>query len=252
MYLMYVDESGDGGNYISGGNSPHFILSGVIIEHKDWTSVLNRLKDFRKYLKKTYGLSTRDELHASELIRISKNESYKRIRKSDRIKILRLFAENFWRMAPNVRIINICLNKVEVDVSGYKNYSELAWNRLIQRYDRFLRSKKELGIIISDDTDEPMVRQLLRKMRIFNPVGSHFGSGTYQATIENIIEDPFMRDSKHSYIVQAADIVAHLLYRKEHPKGSLKKFGLQFFFDKLEPLLLKEASAKDNLGIVRK
>ncbi len=79
----------------------------------------------------------------------------------------------------------------------------------------------------------------------------HFG-GSYQATVENIIEDSFMRDSKHSYIVQVADMITHLLYRKEYPKGSLKKFGLQYYFDKLEPILLKEASRSDSFGIVRK
>jgi hypothetical protein len=40
--------------------------------------------------------------------------------------------------------------------------------------------------------------------------------------------------------------------KKEYPKGSLKKFGLQHYFKMLEPLLLKEASRTDEFGIVRK
>jgi len=48
------------------------------------------------------------------------------------------------------------------------------------------------------------------------------------------------------------DVIAHVLYRKEYPKGSLKKFGLEHFFDILEPVLLKEAAKGDDFGIVRK
>jgi hypothetical protein len=38
----------------------------------------------------------------------------------------------------------------------------------------------------------------------------------------------------------------------EYPKGSLKKFGLEHQFKKLEPILLKQASKNDEFGIVRK
>lgn len=47
-------------------------------------------------------------------------------------------------------------------------------------------------------------------------------------------------------------MIAHTLYRMEYPKGSLKKFGIEHQFKKLEPILLKQASKNDNYGIVRK
>ncbi len=164
---------------------------------------------------------------------------------------MQLVASNLPTIAPSVKIINICLDKKEVELGGYKNYNELAWNRLIQRYDRYLKVEGDLGIVVPDDTDETMIRNLMRKMRVYNPVTSHYG-GTYQAVTDSIIEDPFMRDSKHSYLVQIADVVSHLLFRKEYPKGSLKKYGLHLYFDSLEPILLKEASREDSLGVVRK
>ncbi|AHJ95662.1 hypothetical protein Hsw_0067 [Hymenobacter swuensis DY53] len=42
------------------------------------------------------------------------------------------------------------------------------------------------------------------------------------------------------------------MYRKEYPKGSLKKFGFQYIFDSLDSLLLKEAASSDPQGIVRR
>ena len=251
MYLMYVDESGDGGVYQDGKNSKHFILSGIVINYRDWKDIFTKLKQFRLAIREKFGLSIREEIHAGELIRISKTEAYRSIRKSDRIKILRLVADNLPTIAPSVKIINICIDKTKVELGSFNNYNDYAWSRLIQRYDRFLKSKNDLGIVIADDTDETMVRNLMRKMRVYNPVTSHYG-GTYQAITDSIIEDPFMRDSKHSYLVQMADVVSHLLYRKEYPKGSLKKFGLHLYFDSLEPILLKEASRSDILGVVRK
>ncbi len=88
-------------------------------------------------------------------------------------------------------------------------------------------------------------------MRVYNPVPSHFG-GIYQAPTDNILEDPFARNSQHSYFIQAVDCIAHTLYRREFPKGSLKKFGVDKLFDYVEPLLLKEANKSDKDGIVRK
>lgn len=104
---------------------------------------------------------------------------------------------------------------------------------------------------MSDDTDSIKLMRLLRKMRIYNPTPSHF-SGSYNAPADNIIEDVIARSSHHSYFIQSVDVVAQLLYRKEYPKGSLKKFGLEKKFLKLDPVLLKKASSSDPHGIVRK
>jgi hypothetical protein len=67
----------------------------------------------------------------------------------------------------------------------------------------------------------------------------------------NILEDPFSRSSHHSYFIQTTDVISHLLYRKEYPKGSLKKYNLDKVFELLEPILIKKASKNDPLGIVR-
>lgn len=244
---MYVDESGDSG--VNKFGSPHFILSGLIVSQANWEMYLQRLKDFRKYLKKNYQLNLRTEIHASELIRVNKLKEYKSIRKTDRINILKEYCSQIPSIFDTATIINICITIAEHPKS---DIFELAWSRLLQRYDTYLKKNgKDKGIVVADDTDTNKLMGIQRKMRVYNPVPSHFSNKSYNAPLSNLLEDPFYRGSHHSYFIQTVDVIAHLLYRKEHPKGSLKKFGLEHQFNKLEPILLKDASKNDSLGIVR-
>ncbi len=107
---MYVDESGDPGPYQS-NNSQHYILSGLIIHEEGWRDALSKLKEFRQFIKKTYGLLLKNEMHTVELIRIKKITEYRKIKKADRIKILELFLQNIPIIFSTSRIINICLDK---------------------------------------------------------------------------------------------------------------------------------------------
>lgn len=246
---MYVDESGDPG--VAEGSSKHYILSGLIINSTDWQKCLTRLKSFRKSIKETYKLSVRTEIHASELIRINKIKAYRQVTKPNRINILRDYATQIPIIFDTSKVINICLKKEAHPL--LTEFQTMAWSRIISRFDTFLKKNggNQKGIIISDDSNEVILRNLLRKMRVYNPIKSHF-SGVYNAPSDNIIEDIFYRQSHNSYFIQSVDSIAYLLYRKEYIKGSLKKYGLEYQFQKLEPILLKEASTSDPFGIVRK
>lgn len=244
---MYVDESGDPGSSVY--SSDHYILSGLIVNQEDWEKYLKRLKEFRNLLKKNYNLNLRTEIHASELIRINKELSYKKIHKSNRIKILSDYCDEIPKIFSNAKVINVCLKKSELQLPEKVQHS--AWIRLIQRYDNYLKwIVKDKGIIISDDTNINLIIGIHRKMRTYNPI---FQNGNkFNVTTDNVIEDVFQRASHYSYFIQTVDVISHLLYRKEYPKGSLKKFGLENFFDRLSPVLLLDASKEDPLGIVRK
>ncbi|WP_460740171.1 DUF3800 domain-containing protein [Mucilaginibacter myungsuensis] len=243
---MYVDESGDPG--ISQHSSPHFILTGLIVSQTDWDKYLQRLKAFRKHLKSTYGLNQRTEIHTSELIRIKKIEEYKLIKKYDRINIIKDYCTEIPAIFDTAQCINICIKK---DEHLGQDIFELAWGRLLQRFDTFLKkTANDKGIVVADDTDSLKLMNLQRKMRVYNFVPSRF-TGSYNVPIDSILEDTFSRASHHSYFLQTVDVIAYCLYRREYPKGSQKKYGLEFQFDKIEPILLKKASSTDPLGIVR-
>ena len=245
---MYVDESGDPG--ISPNASKHYILSGLIISQADWDKYLGRLKTFRKSIKTKYGLNMRTEIHAAELIRVKDIEEYKAIRKTDRISIIRDYCSEIPIIFDSAFIINICIKKDEhIDQDIFK----LAWGRLLQRFDTFLKKDvKDKGIVITDDVNNISLLTLQRKMRVYNPVSSQYSSGSYNAPIDNIIEDSFPMKSHNSYFIQTVDVISHMLYRKEYPKGSLKKYGIEIQFQKLDAILLKKASSKDAYGVVRR
>ena len=248
MHILYVDESGDPGLHQFG--SPYFILSGLIVAQDDWNKYLNRLKTFRQSIKNRFGLLIREEIHAAELIRINKLKAYQQIRKVDRIQILKDYCQHIPIIFDNAKIINVCLDK-----SKYKfpeQIQQLAWKRLIQEYDNFLKGDvNDKGIIISDDTDGHKIIRQLRKMRVYNPTSSDSGN-INNIPVSNIIEDLLQRNSNQSYFIQTVDIIAHLLYRREAPKGSLKKYGIERLFESLQPILLQRAFNDDPLGIVRK
>lgn len=166
MYLLYVDESGDSGNFIEGvsKNSRHYILSGLIISQEDWFSSLEKLKKLRGVIKSKFGLSPRVEIHASELIRIDKIEEYRKLRKQDRLEILKLYSSQIPIIFDSAKVINICLDKKEQ--KSKKDIQELAWSRLIQRFDTYLtKTVNDKGVIISDTLNqESLVRNTLRKL----------------------------------------------------------------------------------------
>ena len=248
MYIMYVDESGDPGIHNFG--SKHYILSGLIIYQNDWLENLDKLKIFRKSLKERYGLKMNVEIHASELIRINKIEDYRLIKKDIRISILKEYCLNIPSIFNNGKLINICLDK-----NNFQNTKDIqitAWIRLLQQFEFFLTVQNDIGIIISDNTDGKKINNLVRKMRIYNPILSNLSGHRNNEPTKNIIEDIFLRDSENSYFIQTVDVVSHILFRKEYPKGSLKKYNLQNQFELLEPILLKAASLNDEFGIVRK
>ncbi|MGI4863749.1 MAG: DUF3800 domain-containing protein [Janthinobacterium lividum] len=237
MYFLYVDESGDPGRY-TGSNTPHFILSGLIVPEQDWAAGLARMLAFREAVKSATGLAKKVEFHSSELIRPHKLEAYKHIHKSIRVQLLKGFVSQLPSFFPTGRILNVCFDKQQV-VLAEGNYLELAWRRLLRGFDDFLRAQQQLGMVIADDTNEPALRLLFRAMR------------REKQPITAILEDVVCRQSIHSYYVQAVDAIAFCLYQQEYGKGGTRKFDLHQLFKTLDALLLKEAAPLDPQGIIR-
>lgn len=254
MYLMYVDESGD----IGLNNSPtqYFILSGLIIHELYWKECLNKIIELRKKFKHKFGLHLRDEIHASAMI--NHPGSLVRIKRNDRLTILREFAEKLASL-PEFNIINIVVRKQ--NKSSEYDVFENAWKTLIQRFENTISYKnfpspslveKESGIIFPDHTHSKKLKELLRKMRHYNPVPhqkNYASTGFRNMAINTIVEDPNFRDSADSYFIQAADIIAFLLYQKYAPNSYIKKKSGQNYFRKLEPILCRHVSNSKN-GIV--
>lgn len=250
-----MDESGDPGFNVADVDearraSLHYILSGIIIPVTEWRTYLNSIVEMKRNLKKEYSIPIRLELKGSELINPRKNLFLKKMNRLERTKVYFSIFQEITSQFNKARIINIAAKKDQISNEKHQDIQETTWRYMIDRYNIFLKKNNSFGFVISDDTNEPKLRKLIRKMRIYNPVNSHYTQSTYNAKVNQIIEDPFCRNSEHSFFIQIADLISHSLYRKLYSKGSYKKYNVDKIFDSLDSLLLKEANRKNEQGIV--
>lgn len=252
MYFMYVDESGDSGLV----NSPkrHFILTGLVVHETRWRLCLDRLISFRRRIKSGFGLKLSEELHAYALV--NSPGSLKRIKRNDRLTIVRAFADELASIN-DFRVINVVVDK-QSKAQDYDVF-EKAWSALIQRFENTLNQgnfpapahSHEHGMILPDRTDDKKLTQLLRKMRHYNPVPNSIGSGYRNLSITRITEDPIFKDSEHSYFIQSADMAAYLLQQNLEPSSYMRKKSGTNYFYRLKPILFTPATRNDPHGIVR-
>lgn len=254
MYLMYVDESGDAGMVES--PTDYFVLSGIVLHELRWTDTLERLIAFRRRMKLQFGLKLREEIHASALI--NNPGPLVRIKRHDRLTILRLFADELASIQ-GLSVINVVVDKRSKPTS-FDPFS-VAWDRLIQRFENTIARRNfagpayavERGLLFSDATDDKKLRLLVRKKRRYNPIPNQtpYGEGFRDLHLQFVIEDPLPRDSRDSYFIQAADVIAYLLYQSVVPNTYMRKKAGHLYFNRLEPILFKKAATTDPLGIVR-
>jgi hypothetical protein len=252
VYLLYVDESGDIG--LHGSPSRYFVLSGFVVHELRWQAILDSIIDFRRDLRARFGLKLREEIHAAHFLQ--RPGALQRIRKDIRLRILRE-AIDFESAIPDVSIINVVVDKSGKPVN-YDVFDQ-AWTCLIQRFHNTISHKnfpgpqnpQDYGLLVADRTDEVKLRKLTRRMRRYNPVPSKIGTQSRQILLTTLVEDPVHRDSQHSYFVQLADVNAYFLYQKLNPCGYVRRKGGRNYFDRLDPVLCKVASATDPQGVVR-
>ncbi len=252
MYLLYADESGDIGR--RHGSTRYLALSGFVVHELRWHQTLQAIVEFRRTLRRRYGLKLREEIHASNFIH--KPADLRRIPKSLRLRLLRDVLD-FEATLPDINIINILLDKD--GKPPLDDFFENAWRALVQRFENTIshrnfpgpQNPQDLGLLIVDQTQEKKLRDLTRRMRIYNPIPSRFGTGYLQLPITTLVEDAVHRNSLHSYFIQLCDVNAYFLYQKHEPAGYIRKKGARNYFDRLDPVLCKVASGSNPQGIVK-
>lgn len=254
---MYVDESGDSGLV----NSPtdYFVLTALVLHESSWHEMLDRLVAFRKRVRAKFGFKLAHELHAGKMLSKPGPVLAQQIKKNDRLTIIRAHLDTLARM-DFLNVITVRVDKRGKNPAFYDAFDK-AWEALIQRFENTLGAKNfpgpklqaDLGVIFCDETDSATLRKIYRRMRVFNAVPnnrSFYGTGYRQLPLARIIEDPTVRNSVHSYFVQAADTAAFAAYQLCDPSGYVKKKGARNYYKRLDPVLCKVASNGNPLGIV--
>ena len=255
MYLMYVDESGDCGE-LPRSPSPCFALVGLVVHELRWQECLDRMVDFRRRMREEFGLRLREEIHAGGMI--SKPGPLARIRRNDRLTIIRAFANELSAM-PDLNLLAVTVEKrgkpAAYDVFG------TAWRALIRRFEsrlahHHLRGSTDAddkGLLMPDHTDDGKVVALLRRMRRHESAPNHpqHKAVNRELRLANVIEDPNFKDSRHSFFIQAADVAAFLLYQQLCPSTYMRRKGATNYFERLDGIICKAGPPTDLHGIVR-
>ena len=244
-YFLYVDESGDPGQNID--ITTHFVLAGFLIEAGLWLSYLNKLKSFRKTLQRHYDLRLADELHARDIW--VAGGDFRRLRLSYKQR-RRLFTDIafFVRASSEIKVIVVSIDKRQFQARP-TNVKLYAWKLLIQRLENFLLAGGAHGIVIADEGTEKLIRDQVRKMRLYNPIPSKLGEYRRQEIVR-VLEDPFFRKSKESYFVQVADVISYLCRLRDNATARQKKWGLHKIYKIMKPRYLLEAGRRDSYGFV--
>ena len=106
----------------------------------------------------------------------------------------------------------------------------IAFDKLINRLNRTAKRFNKNALIICDEGQQIEFTRRIRRMRVHNPIPSSYGvwedgKSTKNITIDNIIEDPFFKNSEQSYFIQMVDFCAYALLRMERPIQSRSIFG---------------------------
>jgi hypothetical protein len=240
MWLVYIDDSRD---------ENFSVFSALAIHSSVWKDCFVKFREYRRLMKNNFGILIYKEWHATDFVagrgRISPKGTT--VSKFHRSKIF-LDTLSFVADWPLTRLFN---------AKDALRHETWLFERLLNRIQRTMVAWNETALIISDKGKEGQYTKLLRKMSVHNPIPSMFGvwrdTGklTKNITTDRIIEDIIFKDSAKSFFVQIADFCAFSLLRKEAQLPSRNKYGIHLGFDRLDKILVKEASRKDPQGIIR-
>lgn len=210
MHLAYLDESGDDG--FPAYSSPLFTLSCCYISYLQWRSAFDALVEFRRRMKAQFGLPIKLEFHTRFFI-LNKNP-YRdlQIADKDRVDIISEYCQAIAQL--NLKIVNTTIVKKRITS---KQYDVLDWalKMAIQRLENDLnpgQNPSNRFLIITDEGRVGKMRSTARRMQKVNYIPSKFGSSSYRKEIEALIEDPLPKNSRDSYFIQTADLVAFVVY----------------------------------------
>jgi uncharacterized protein DUF3800 len=184
--------------------------------------------------------------------------SLQRLSKHERLAIIRHFADAIATLS-DISIINVVVDKQSGRAADKEEGFRWAWYGLFQRFENTIRYQNfpgpkntdDRGIVFPDNTDGRKIKRFLDRMRVTNELKVRQQSGAFHykdEPIRVIIEDPILRDSRQSYFLQAADCAAFLLKQTVEPSNYMKTTGGKAYFNRLDPVLCKWASAKDPQG----
>jgi hypothetical protein len=237
MDFIYIDDSGD---------ETVRVYSALAIPEVEWKDILSQIKQYRRQLKRDYGIFVTYELHATEFVGGRGRIGTRMVPKGLRCQI---FSDTLHLIARfrGVRLFNAISPKAQ---------EKMIFERMINRIETNMRKSGGNAVIFHDEGKD--YTGLVRRMCVYNPIQSMYGTWPGGSPYKNIpldhlLEDIIFRDSEDSYFIQLADFCAYALFRSEYPLASKTKYGLDTAFSALHSICVPQCFAGDpkKLGIIR-
>jgi hypothetical protein len=211
MHLAYFDETGDDG--FPNRSSELFVLTACYLDHLDWRSTFETIRDFRRSIRMKFGFPLKWELHTRPLLLNKNPYGALGLKDADRIGIIDE-ACNLLGSLP-VKIINIVIVKPRIRKNDYQ-VLDTAFTYAVQRLENDILQTSTPGnrfMIITDEGRLGVMRKTARRLQRFNVVPSMYpGQGPITRTIQGMIEDPLEKNSRESYFIQMSDLVSYLVF----------------------------------------
>lgn len=237
MHLIYLDDSYE---------QPCMTFAGIAVPATAWRATFNRIREWRRSLRTSDGILVTRELHATEFVAGRGRLGPQIVTKHRRSQIFHS-AFRLMNGIDNVRVFSCC----RVDHPNW------AFERLVTRINRTMEAWDSHAILICDEGKEAEYTRMVRKMGVYNPIGSRYGvwldtgQPVKNVPTTRIIEDPFFKQSDRSYFVQLADFVAYGLLRREKHLPSKNKYGIHRAFDELQDVVVRATNPRDPMGVIR-
>lgn len=239
MQFLYVDESGDSGLTPT---SPvqHFFLAGLAIDPLRLQGISADLHRFRQHLATKYGLLISEEIHASAFI--SKPGPVAHIPLNERLRIL-LECLDWCRRRTDVHLLAVGMDKRQAVTN---TVFQDVWRQLLLLFDAHLATAGPAqGLVFCDNTDGIKLTTLMHTLRQPSSPASSLASGPAGPTLQHVIGDPVLWDSRTSYLHQMVDVIAYFAKQLFEPNRRVREKGAHNYFHRLAPinLLVKQQQA---------
>lgn len=181
-----------------------------------WAPAFDDLLRFRRFLKVKTGLPMRAELKANYLIHAK--GSIKHLGLSEKAR--KFIYRGLIRLQPKlgVRTFAIIIDKQRLwQRHPDDDPMKVAWTYMMQRLESLTRRPQDQVLVIHDEGEAEIIRQIARRFRRYGTAGSLFGGGYQIPPFVGLLDDPVSRNSQHSYFLQLADLNAYAAFRRAYP-----------------------------------
>jgi hypothetical protein len=209
VHLCYVDDS---------GKNDVVILTGLLIPGSAWNVLLHDWLEGRRRLTEEWGVRKHVELHAKHLARGGKG------RYCETMEQERAFSSGLARS----RAIDILLQRLGdcseltvTTVASHTDSSAAAYAHFINHLDHWAAKHDTHVMVVLDGQEGPIDTTGMAEARIGQQREAAHRNAVHYRNVHRgldlagrrIVEDPVVLDSRHSQLIQAADLTAYAAYQ---------------------------------------